>query len=565
MFEQYKEMDIRFNNCDVNGIIEKVLANKIVFLVGESGIGKTYTLYRIMNYCLKNNKALPIFLSSEDFSLCEEESLDNLIRQAYSAILTKEEIYNVILEVKSNKEYLILIDAINEVDIKVRKKIIRFITFELGKNSKILISGQKLLEEVLDIRIKNQMYIMEVTQENIHEEILKFAYEYLKNEPEKIKKLDYIEKVDNTLTGVLIVYYLKTSDTLSLGLTDLFKKVIIQILIFRTRIVEHIDYQLGIDILSDLVYWHYINSYQITRNSIKVWYEKNREGRGLIFNNQFEFFEWVFRESIFKVSDEYVRLIHEKLGDFLVAYKIFNSLNFDNYEVLSNMKLFEKDVTIRISSFLTDFLLYKEITNNFKSNLRKIYLENRKDNLNLGIICRQQAAFYLGIIGYNLEEIKNDSIVVRRAYIVGNAISGKDIEKFNYYCHKLVHSNDEKMVNLCYTLIHQGDYINYNENSFEVFDLKGLECENAFKGMIKQLLKHEYSRIDVLAIITINDYYSLFKTLIDKILLAWYNWNHSIKIGLVDKIKKLEQIYETDTIILEEIINFKRNILKGSD
>lgn len=91
-----------------------------------------------------------------------------------------------------------------------------------------------------------------------------------------------------------------------------------------------------------------------------------------------------------------------------------------------------------------------------------------------------------------------------------------------------------------------------------------MECENAFKGMIKQLLKQEYSRIDILAIITINDYYSLFKTLIDNILLTWYNWNHSIRIGLVQTIKKLELIYETDTIMLEEIIKFKRNILKVS-
>lgn len=564
LFKQYKEMDIRFNNRSIEGIVEKILANKIVFLVGESGIGKTYTLYRIMNYCLENNKGLPIFLHSEVFGLCEDESLDNLIRQAYSLILTEEEIDNVLLEIKSNKEYLILIDAINEVDVKVQKRIIKFVTLELGKKSKILISGQKLLKEVLDVRIKNQMYIMEVTQENIHEEILKFAYECLKNEPEKIKKLDYIEKIDNTLIGILIIYYLKTSDKLSLELTDLFKNVIIQILNFRTKLVDYIDYPLAINILSDLVYWHYMNGYQITISSIKVWYEKNRDVKGLIFKHQADFFEWVFRESIFKVSDEYVRLIHEKLGDFLVAYKIFNAINFSEYEVLVNMELFKKDVTIKISTFLTDFLFYKEITGNFKKNLRKIYLENRKDNLNSGIIYRQQAAFYLGIIGEDLKEINDDSMVVRRAYIVGNAISDHGLDKFNCYCHRLVHNNEEETVNLCYTLIHQGDFVNYNENAFEVFDLNGVECENAFKGMIKQLLKQEYSRIDILAIITINDYYSLFKTVIDKILSTWYNWKHSIRIGLAQTIKKLEQIYETDPIMLEEITKFKRNILKDS-
>lgn len=564
LFEQYKEMDIRFNNRNIKGIVEKILVNKIVFLVGESGIGKTYTLYRIMKFCLENNKGLPIFLHSEVFGLCEDGSLDSLIRQAYSLILTQEEIDNVLLEIKNNKDYIILIDAINEVDIKVQKRIIKFVTLELAKNSKILISGQKLLEEVLDIRIKKQMYIMEVTQENIHEEILKFAYECLKNEPEKIKKLDYIEKIDNTLIGILIIYYLKTSDKLSLELTDLFKNVIIQILNFRAKQIDYIDYTLAIDILSDLVYWHYMNEYQMTRSSIKVWYEKNRDFKGLIFKHQADFFDWVFRESIFKVSDEYVRLIHEKLGDFLVAYKIFNAINFNEYEVLVNMNLFKKDVTIRISSFLTDFLFYKEITNNFKRNLKRIYLENRKENLNSGIIYRQQAAFYLGIIGESLKEINDDSMVVRRAYIVGNAISDQDIHKFNCYCYRLVNNKEEEMVNLCYTLIHQGDFVNYNENAFEVFDLNGVECENAFKGMIKQLLKQEYSHIDILAIITINDYYLLFGTLIDNILLTWYNWNHSIRISLAQTIKKLEQIYEKDTIMFEEIIEFKRNILKIS-
>lgn len=113
-------------------------------------------------------------------------------------------------------------------------------------------------------------------------------------------------------------------------------------------------------------------------------------------------------------------------------------------------------------------MFYKEITSNFKRNLKRIYVENRKDNLNSGIIYRQQAAFYLGIIGENLKEINNDSMVVRRAYIVGNAISDQGIDKFNCYCYRLVHNKEEETVNLCYTLIHQGDFVNYNENAFEV-------------------------------------------------------------------------------------------------
>lgn len=562
LFEQYKEMDIRFNNQNIEGIVEKVYEKNFVFLVGESGIGKTYTIYRIMKNCLDHNEILPIFLPSEVFSLCEEVSLEKLIRQAYSKILTNQEMEKVLLEVKMNNECLVLIDAINEVDIKVQKQILGFVSFELSQNNKIIISGQKLLEEVLDIRIKNRMYIMEVTQANIHEEILKFAYKCLQNDPEKIKKLNYIEKIDNTLIGILIVYYLEKSNKLSIDLTDLFKNVIIQILIFRTRTVDYIDYPLAINILSDLVYWHYMNNYQITRSSVIAWYKINKDNIVMVFRNRIDFFEWIFRESIFKVSDENVKLIHEKLGDFLVAYKIFNVLNFDENLNLEHIRLFERDVTIKISSFLTDFLLYKDITSKFKNNLRKIYIANKKDNLNLGIIYRQQVAFYLGVAGDFIEEIYYDSMVVKRAYVVGMAISGHDINGFSIYCHKLVKDKKEAVVNLCYTLIHQGDYSVYNENEFEVFNLKGVQCENAFKGMIKQLLKQEYKRIDILAIITINDYYSLFSSQIDEILSTWYNWNNSIKFSLKQSIKKLETIYRTETEMYEEVLEFKKNILK---
>jgi NACHT domain len=558
-------MDIRFNNYNTEGIVEKILKKNLVFLVGESGIGKTYTIYRIMSYCIKKNGILPIFLSSEIFNLYKDESLENLIWQAYSSILEVQEIEELILELQDNKECLILIDAINEVDVKAQKNIFRFVSSELRKNNKILISGQKLLEEVLDIRIKNKMYIMEVTQINIHEEILKFAYECLRNEPEKIKKLNYIEKVDNTLLGVLIVYYLKKSDEISVRLTDLFKNVIVQILIFRAKKIDYIDYSLSINILSDLIYWHYMNDYKITKNSVKVWYEKNKDIIAMIFKYQVDFFEWIFRESIFKVNDEYVSLIHEKIGDFLVAYKIFNSLNFNEYQDLVNINLFKKDITIKISTFLTDFLLYEDITINFRENLRRIYTENIRDNLNYGIIYRQQAAFYLGLLGDDIEKFNYDSMVVKRANIVGKAISGYEIDKFKSYCHELVNNSKEEIVNLCYTLIHQGDYVSYNENEFEVFDLKGIECENAFKGMIKQLLKQEYKRIDILAIMTINDYYSLFGTSIDIILSKWYNWNTSIKPSLIQSIKQLEQIYETEIEMYEEIVKFKKDILKVSN
>lgn len=562
LFEQYKEMDIRFNNQNIRGIVEKLLEKNFVFLVGESGIGKTYTIYRIMNYCLDSKKALPLYLSLKSFAYYENESLEELISKEYSEYLTRQEIESLLLELRGKKEYLILIDAINEADIKVQKRILEFVSSELRKNSKILISGQKLLEEILDVRLKNRMYIMEVTQANIHEEILKFAYECLKDEPEKIRKLNYIEKVDNTLLGILIVYYLKKSDKISVKLTDLFKNLIVQILIFRAKTVNYIDDSLAFDILSDIVYWHYMNNYRITRSSVKVWFEKNKDNIAMTFKHQADFFEWIFRESIFKVSDEQVRLLHEKLGDFLVAHKIFNALNFDNYEVLDDIKLFEKDVTIRISSFLTDLLLYKYINIDFKKNLRDIYSKRKSDDLNKGIIYRQQAAFYLGILGEDMEDIENDSMVVRRANIVGKAISGYDMDGFEKYCHKLLSDSKEEKVNLCYTLIHQGDYTNYKESEFEVFHLRGVECENAFKGMIKQLLKQEYKRIDILAIITINDYYSIFGSSIDAILSSWYNWKNSICSGLIKSISKLERIYETETEMYEEIAEFKKNILK---
>ena len=230
-----------------------------------------------------------------------------------------------------------------------------------------------------------------------------------------------------------------------------------------------------------------------------------------------------------------------------------------------NIRIFERDITIKISSFLTDFLLYKEeITPNFKSNLKKIYKNNKKENLASGIIYKQQAAFYLGVIGEKIEEIYDDSLTVKRAHIVGMAISGYDMEEFRIYCKELVNNQKETDINLCYTLIHQGDHYKYNEENFEVFEMEGIQCENAFKGMIKQLLKQEYSRIDILAIITINDYYSMFNEQINDILNAWYNWNNSIKNTLKQSINKLEILYKDEKEMFKEILEFKRNILKDN-
>ena len=94
--------------------------------------------------------------------------------------------------------------------------------------------------------------------------------------------------------------------------------------------------------------------------------------------------------------------------------------------------------------------------------------------------------------------------------------------------------------------------------------MEGIQCENAFKGMIKQLLKQEYSRIDILAIITINDYYSMFNEQINDILNAWYNWNNSIKNTLKQSINKLEILYKDEKEMFKEILEFKRNILKDN-
>ena len=565
LFEQYQEMDIRFNNQDIDGILQKVYEKRFVFLVGESGVGKTYAIYRIMKKCLAQTKVVPISLSAEVFGRGKEVTLEGLIKQSYMNILTELEIEVILSAIAANEEVLILIDGIKEVDINLQYSIMRVISAEINNNNRMaVVSGQKLLEEILDIRIKNRMYIMEVTQDSIHKEILKFAYRYLENEPERIKKLDYIEKIDNTLIGVLIVYYLKKSSQSQIKLNDLFKDVIMQILSFRAGTVWKIERSVAVDFLSDLVYWHYMNSYQMTKSSIIMWHKCNKDKVDLGFKNKADFFEWIFEESIFYVSDENIKLMHEKLGDFLIAYKIFNALNFEEYSELVNLKIFERDITIKISSFLTDFLQYKKITSNFKRNLRKIYDNSRKEDLTSGIIYRQQAAFYLGVIGEKIEEIYDDSLTVKRAHIVGMAISGYDMNGFKKYCKELVNSQKETDINLCYTLIHQGDHYKYDEKHFEIFEMGEIQCENAFKGMIKQLLKQEYSRIDILAIITINDYYSMFNEQINAILNAWYNWNNSIKNALKQSINKLENLYKDEKEMFKEILEFRRNILKDN-
>lgn len=318
------------------------------------------------------------------------------------------------------------------------------------------------------------------------------------------------------------------------------------------------------ELLLDVVYWHYMNECSFMVSSILQWSTQNRSLQNSVFPDDRSFLYWICNESIFNRQDEeHFSLIHEKLGDYLIACKIYRMLSYGSYQELLEQKVFHRDVTIRISSFLTDFLSDHTNSTHIIENLKTLYLKSGPTVEKSSIILRQQAAFYLGIVGeFSLSKmIAQDCKVIQRAFIVGQAISGKNMDKFLSYCRSLLVDKQEEQINLCYTLIHQGDYKTYTENNFESFPVNEVECENALKGMLRQLLKKEYSNIDILAIITLNDYYTLFQAQIDEILSLWYNWNHSIKGQLKKHTQSLYQIFRDEPDLTLEIRIFEVTFL----
>ena len=563
LFTSYREMDIRFNDKDVDEIVDDIFRKRFILLVGESGMGKTYTLLRVMRRCITSKKFVPIFISSGVFFNKDFAELSDLVRSAYQQVSPKE-IAILAESAKEPSKCLFLIDALNEVPLSIQKRILKWVQIILEQGSNVIVSTQKLPLETMDIRLSNEMNIMEVSSKSIHRELMSFAHDYLKSKDEKIKKLDYIDKIDNTLIGILIVYYMDKNDSTDIRLTQIFSHIINQILEFRKKRCADFDNAFAMQLLLDVVYWHYVNECGFMVSSILKWSTQNRSLQNSVFPDERSFLYWICNESIFNRQDgENLSLIHEKVGDYLIAYKIYHMLSYGSYQDLLEQKVFHRDVTIRISSFLTDFLSNHVNSSRIIENLKTLYLKSCPLAEKPSIILRQQAAFYLGIVGeFSLNRmIDQDCNVVQRAFIVGQAISGENMDKFLSYCRSLLVDKQEEQINLCYTLIHQGDYKTYTERNFESFPVNEVECENALKGMLRQLLKKEYSNIDILAIITLNDYYTLFPTQIDEILSLWYNWNHSIKGQLKKHVQSLYQIFRDDSILTSEIQTFEATFL----
>lgn len=563
LFASYKEMDIRFNDKDVDEIVNDILCKRFILLVGESGVGKTYTLLRVMRRCIDSRKFIPVFLSSGVFSNKSFAELSDFVKNAYQQISSREA--TILAEsAREPEKCLFLIDALNEVPFSVQKGILKWVETMLEQGGNVIVSTQKLPLEMMDVRLNNKMNIMEVSSKSIHRELMSFAHDYLKNKDEKIKKLDYIDKIDNTLIGILVIYYVDKNDSMNIRLTQIFSHVINQILEFRKKRCVDFDNTFAMELLLDVVYWHYVNECGFMTSSILKWVTQNRNLQNSVFPNDRSFLYWICNESIFNRQDgDNLSLIHEKLGDYLIACKIYRLLSYGSYQDLIEQKVFQRDVTIRISSFLTDFLSDHVNSAHIIGNLKALYLGSCPGTEKPSIILRQQTAFYLGImeeLSLN-NKIVQDCKVVQRAFIVGQAISGENMDRFLSYCHSLPVDQREEQINLCYTLIHQGDYKTYTEETFECFPVNEVECENALKGMLRQLLKKEYSNIDILAIITVNDYYTLFRTQINEILSLWYNWNHSIKSQLQNHIQSLYQIFRDDPILISEIQTFEDTFL----
>ena len=356
LFTNYREMDIRFNDKDVDEIVDDILRKRFILLVGESGMGKTYTLLRVMRHCITSRKFIPIFMPSGIFSNKDFMELSDLIKGAYPQI-SPEESAALAECAKEPSQCLILIDALNEVALSVQKRILKWVETVLEQGSNVIISTQKLPLETMDIRLSNQMNIMEVSSRSIHRELMSFAHDYLKSTDEKIRKLDYIDKIDNTLIGILIVYYMDKNDSTDIRLTQIFSHIINQILEFRKKRCDEFDNTFAMELLLDIVYWHYVNECSFMTSSILKWSTQNYNLRSSVFPDERNFLYWICNESIFNRQDgENLSLIHEKLGDYLIACKIYHMLSCGSYQDLFEQKVFCRDVTIRISSFLTDFL-----------------------------------------------------------------------------------------------------------------------------------------------------------------------------------------------------------------
>lgn len=257
--------------------------------------------------------------------------------------------------------------------------------------------------------------------------------------------------------------------------------------------------------------------------------------------NPADYRAWLLGRTVFKRNRHKLEVLHVTVHEYLVALYLFNMLA--GAKPIDARTLFARDFTIRHSHFLTD-LLTSSPSPQIEANLRTLYEGNANVNSLDALVSRQQAAFYAGVTGTsNIEQkILSDVPVVRRGYIVGAAIAGHGLDRFREYCKLLVTDREAQIVDLSYSLVHQGDYVPTKIEEYSCLPLQQMNCRNAIVGMIRQLLKKEYQPIDLLAVITLHGYLKHCEAQVREVMIERREWFEQVRPEFGVKLNEIREL-----------------------
>lgn len=152
------------------------------FLIGEGGMGKTYSLYNIWKYYIENynlEKVIPIYLSLNELSESEKSYKNNLLQYIIDMYLGKDNSDDIKLSIKKyfqdqpNKSccrVLLMLDGYNEVT-KNTQDILNCIDdfSSKYKNVQIVITSRKNLTSLTQLQCFYRIYLQELSDYVIQE------------------------------------------------------------------------------------------------------------------------------------------------------------------------------------------------------------------------------------------------------------------------------------------------------------------------------------------------------------------------------------------------------------